>query len=80
MALDVNVLELNFSFGFETFSTEILLTKLNVYWTFANQKLKTCLPCLQMLCCLPALLVGAVIGRFILYILLHLGFVLLLLP
>ena len=33
-----NVLELNFSLGFETMSTEILLTKLNVYWTFAKNK------------------------------------------
>ena len=34
--LTYNVLELNFSLGFATLSTEILLTKLNVYWAFAK--------------------------------------------
>jgi len=43
-----NVLQLNFSLGFETPSTEMLLTKLNVYWPFAKRKLTNCLPLLQM--------------------------------
>jgi hypothetical protein len=42
-----NGCKLNSRLGFETVSTEILLTKLNVYWTFAKRKLINCLPCLQ---------------------------------
>ncbi len=42
-----NGCKLNSRLGFETLSTEILLTKLNVYWTFAKRKLTNCLPLLQ---------------------------------
>jgi hypothetical protein len=38
LPLGYNVLELNFSLGFETISTEILLTKLNVLQPFAKKK------------------------------------------
>ena len=42
-----NGCKLNSRLGFESLSTEILLTKLNVYWTFAKRKLTNCLPLLQ---------------------------------
>ncbi len=42
-----NGCKLNSRLGFETLSTEILITKLNVYWTFAKRKLTNCLPLLQ---------------------------------
>jgi hypothetical protein len=42
------------------FLPKSLLTKLNVYWPFAKRKLINCLPLLQMLCRMPAFLVGAV--------------------